>query len=104
MRESDIQALILIYITSLPNTYAYRMNTGAAHDGTRMVRYGIPGQADIFACMHGRFVAIEVKTATGRQSKAQQQWQQNVERAGGIYILARSVEDVRVRLEREGVV
>lgn len=102
--ESDTQALILIYVTSLPQTFAYRMNTGAASDGSRFVKYGIPGQPDIFACIRGRFVGIEAKTAVGRQSEKQKIWQRNLERAGGIYILARSVDDVRVRLEMEGLV
>ena len=72
--------------------------------GGRFVTFGIPGQPDIFAIIRGRFVGIEVKTATGRQSKDQQNWQRNCERAGGLYILARSVDDVRVMLEKEGLV
>ena len=102
--EHDIQALILIYVTSLPDTFAFRMNTGKARMGGRFVTFGIPGQPDIFAIIRGRFVGIEVKTATGRQSKDQQNWQRNCERAGGLYILARSVDDVRVMLEKEGLV
>ena len=104
MTESDIQALILIYLTSLPDTYAQRQNTGAAHDGKRMVRYGVPGQADILCCMKGRFIEVEVKTKTGRQSEAQKQRDRNITKAGGIYILARSVEDVKERLKKEGLV
>lgn len=104
MTEADIQALILIYLTSLPDTYAQRQNTGAAHDGKRMVRYGVPGQADILCCMKGRFIEVEVKTKTGRQSEAQKQRDRNITKAGGIYILARSVEDVKERLKKEGLV
>lgn len=104
MTESDIQSLILIYLTSLPETYAYRQNTGAAHDGRRLVRYGVPGQADIFCIIKGRFVAVEVKTNTGRQSDKQKLWQRNVERAGGIYILARSVDDVTRALASHGLI
>ena len=102
--EHDIQALILIYVTSLPYTFAFRMNTGKARMGGRFVTFGIPGQPDIFAIIQGRFVGIEVKTVVGRQSKDQKNWQRNCERAGGLYILARSVEDVRVTLEKEGLI
>ena len=104
MTEADIQSLILIYLTSLPDTYAQRQNTGAAHDGRRLVRYGVPGQADILCCMKGRFIEVEVKTKTGRQSEAQKQRERNITRASGIYILARSVEDVQNRLMEEGLV
>lgn len=102
--EHDIQSLILIYITSLPHTFAFRMNTGKARMGGRFVTFGIPGQPDIFAIIRGRFVGIEVKTATGRQSKDQKNWQRNCERAGGLYILARSVDDVRVVLSLAGLI
>ena len=102
--EHDIQSLILIYVTSLSETFAFRMNTGKARMGGRFVTFGIPGQPDIFAIIQGRFVGIEVKTETGRQSKDQKNWQRNCERAGGIYILARSVDDVRIVLEEAGLV
>ena len=102
--ESDIQALILIYVTSLPGSFGFRMNTGAVQDSGRFIRYGVPGQPDIFLILKGRFIGIEVKTRTGRQSEAQKQWQRNCERAGGLYILARSVHDVEVRLREEGLV
>ena len=103
-RESDIQAAILIYVTSLPGSYGFRMNTGAVKDGDRFIRYGVKGQPDIFLILKGRFVGIECKTKTGRQSNDQKNWQRNCERAGGIYILARSVDDVRDRLIMEGLV
>lgn len=103
-KESDIQSAILIYVTSLPGSFGFRMNTGAVQDGNRFIRYGLPGQPDIFLILNGRFIGIEVKTKTGRQSEAQKNWQRNCEHAGGIYILARSVEDVIERLRKEGLV
>ena len=42
----------------------------------------------------GRAFAIEVKTAKGQQREAQKNWQKAWEKRGGIYVLARSVEDV----------
>lgn len=43
----------------------------------------------------GRFFAIEVKAPKGKQSDEQASFQKAVENAGGIYILARSLEDVQ---------
>ena len=40
------------------------------------------------------FVAVEVKTATGRQSEPQKKWQKAVEKLGVKYILARSENDI----------
>lgn len=42
----------------------------------------------------GQFLAVEVKSDTGRQSEAQRNFQQMVEAFGGLYILARRVDDL----------
>lgn len=42
----------------------------------------------------GRFLAIEVKGPKGKQSDEQAEFQKAVEAAGGIYCLARSLQDV----------
>ena len=67
---------------------------------TYTIRVGRPGQADIIGILspEGTFLAIETKSATGPQRSKQKTYQNVVEKFGGIYILARSVDDVRARL------
>ena len=72
--------------------------------GASKVRYGLGlGSADLVGCYKGRFVAIEVKrpaapgSRQGEQTPEQKAWQRAVEQAGGLYALARSVDDA-VRL------
>ena len=72
----------------------------------RTVNIGIKGSSDLMAVkptvitpeMVGQtlavFVAVEVKTATGRQSEPQKKWQNAVEKLGVKYILARSENDI----------
>ena len=72
----------------------------------RTVNIGIKGSSDLMAVkptvitpdMVGQtlavFVAVEVKTATGRQSEPQKKWQNAVEKLGVKYILARSEDDI----------
>ena len=49
-----------------------------------------PGTADISAIIHGKSVKIEVKIGRDRQSPAQRHYQEQVERAKGIYFIATS--------------
>jgi Holliday junction resolvase len=51
---------------------------------------GIP---DLEAVKNGKTVYIEVKKPSGRQSKHQKKFQSEVERHGGNYEIARSLED-----------
>jgi len=51
------------------------------------------GTADISATIRGRSVKIEVKYGNDRQSDAQKQYQESIEKAGGIYIIARTFDD-----------
>jgi hypothetical protein len=54
------------------------------------------GASDIVACLppYGRFVAIETKQAKGKQRGAQARYQHNIEKAGGIYVLAKNIDDL----------
>jgi hypothetical protein len=59
------------------------------------VRFGVPGQADISGILvGGRRLEIEVKGPTGRMSDQQRKFRAMIECFGGLYILARSVDDV----------
>lgn len=49
---------------------------------------GVRGSADISATIGGRSVKIEVKIGADRQRPDQKQYQQDIERAGGIYVIA----------------
>ena len=72
------------------------VGVGRSLNGNRVLRWGLKGSADIIGIgFGGRFVAIEVKTGKARQSEQQKCFQQMIQNMGGIYIVARSVQDVR---------
>ncbi len=81
MSEQTIQRRILEYLTT----------QGWA---VKIVTCNKRGTPDILACIEGRFVAIEVKAPRGRLSKVQEVQLAKIERAGGITIVARSVDAV----------
>ena len=51
------------------------------------------GSADISATIRGRSVKIEVKVGRDRQSDAQVEYQRQVEKAGGIYMIVTCFDD-----------
>ncbi len=54
---------------------------------------GTKGTADISATIRGRSVKIEVKYGKDRQSDAQKQYQEMIEKAGGTYYIAKNFDD-----------
>lgn len=54
----------------------------------------LKGLSDLSALKEGMTIYIEVKTSKGKQSEYQKQFQQEIESHGGVYILARGIDDV----------
>lgn len=92
-------AEILIAFGSGYDLRIWPNNTGALQVGERFVRFGLKGSADILGIARGGIMlAIEVKTGSGKQTTQQLAFQRMVEHYGGIYVLARSITDVAVKL------
>lgn len=89
--ESAILSEVLVAVSALPYGMFWRNNTGSLPGANgRWIRFGVVGSPDILGCYHGQFVGIEVKNATGALSMPQKRFRETLERAGGIYIVARS--------------
>lgn len=94
MKESQLQDRIRLALGRVDGLCLWRNNIGVAEMRGYKVRFGVggPGGADLLGLYRGRFVAVEVKTETGRQSEEQRVFQKLVEKLGGIYVVLRSVE------------
>ena len=93
--ETNIMNAIMVAL-SAAGCLMWRQNTGAMRDpSSRLVRYGLcTGSSDLVGVAHdGVFLAVEVKTPTGRVSPAQTAFIAAVRRHGGRAGVARSVED-----------
>lgn len=95
MKESEIQKAIIEYLT-LKRVFHYRNNSGGFKNEktNHFYRFGTPGSPDIVCVFKGQYVGIEVKKPGGKQNPNQIQFQKDLEKAGGMYVLAYSLDEV----------
>ena len=98
--ERAIQRAILLWLRANGCLVAVT-DAGAAYRAGAFFGDAIPaGWPDITGLLpNGRFIGVEVKTKRGRQSDAQKRIEQEIRKRDGIYVLARSVEDVQREIE-----
>lgn len=106
VKESWIEAQIHHYL-SLKGIFAWKAKTVGTYDPVKKI-FRKPGAnymrgvSDILGVLDGgRTLAIEVKTPTGRVSPEQKTFIEQVNKRGGLAFVARSVEDVKAKLEKE---
>lgn len=93
-QENKVQKEIQDY---LENIGAYRFKV----HGEIFMRAGIP---DIIACLKGRFIGIEVKDGTNKPSELQKAHGRQIKKAGGIFGVAYSVDDVKKLLQENNLI
>jgi hypothetical protein len=92
--ERDIQQSICEYLTARRHFF-WRNNTGAAKlEGGRFIRFGTPGSPDLIVVHVGRPYFLEVKRPGTYQSPDQKTFQAAAEKAGALYAVVRSIDDV----------
>ena len=82
MTEQQLQSRILHYLNA-KGAYNVKVITAS--------KAGVP---DILCCYKGQFIGIEVKVGRNKPSALQEYNLKAIEQAGGIGILAYSIEDV----------
>ena len=98
--ERTVQKAILIYLRARGCLVAVT-DAGAAYRAGSFGADTVPaGWPDITGLLpDGRFIGVECKSLTGRQSPVQKQMEEAIRKCNGIYVLARSVEDVQQAIE-----
>ncbi|WP_167958535.1 VRR-NUC domain-containing protein [Anaerosporobacter faecicola] len=86
MKEADIVKAIMKFLKTLPNCFAWKEHGGM---------YGTAGIPDIIACIDGKFYGFEVKTDIGKPTKLQESTIRKINKAGGIAVVVRSVDEVK---------
>ena len=96
MSESQIQSDIRIALGLVGDLRMFRNNVGVAKQDNTRVRYGLcTGSSDLIGILApaGRFVALEVKTDTGKLTPEQTRFLAMVRALGGFATVVRSVPD-----------
>lgn len=88
MKEKIIENKIKKYLKSI-GAYFVKQH------GNAFVKSGIP---DILVCYHGAFIGIEVKNEKNKTTLLQDHNLSEIKKAGGIAVVARSVEDVKEKI------
>jgi len=100
--EVDLQRAIMERLALIPGLVLWRSNCGAAKKPGRYVKYGIPGQGDLIGLLpNGRFLSIEVKIPGGPIRPEQVAFGARVNSAGGLWFVARSVDEAVIRVMEE---
>ncbi len=85
MKESDMVRVILKYLKTVPNCFAWKEHGGM---------YGTAGIPDIIACIDGRFYGFEVKTEVGKPTALQEATIRKIRSAGGTAVVVHSTDEV----------
>ena len=91
--EKQVMKAVFDYLVA-NRIFCWRNNSGAFRTDKRFIHFCAAGSPDIIAVHRGRFIGIECKGSKGRQTPQQKQFQEAIELSGGIYILAKSIDDV----------
>src|SRR5256885_69646 len=96
-KETEIQAAILDYL-AMRGHFVIRLNNQPIFDPTRKIFRKLPkhtpkGLADILVIRKGQPVFVEVKSEKGKPSQDQLDFGRDAFLAGGMYLVARSIDD-----------
>jgi len=102
--EKDIQNACMDFLNAY-KIFFWRNNTGAFKTEVGgFYRFGYPGSPDIIAIHKGKFIAIECKTKTGKQTVRQKEFEEKTTKAGGIYLLVRSSYELEEKLKKYRII
>jgi hypothetical protein len=103
--ENRVKAEVLKYL-KLRRVYCWNNPSGAVEIRPgKWMRFGKVGSSDILGCLPGgRFLAIECKAEKGRLSGVQREFLNEIERLGGLAMVARSFQEVDLALREAGYV
>jgi penicillin-binding protein-related factor A (putative recombinase) len=105
MTEKQIENEILNFLKTM-GVFCWKNQSVGIFDPVKKVYrksnnvHHIKGVADILGIIHGRFLAIEVKSETGSLTTEQKIFLKTINDEGGVAFVARSVEQTLLNLKQ----
>ncbi len=84
--ESIVQTRIINYLKTVPGLHYFKVAQGP---------YSRGGVSDIICCYQGQLLAIEVKRPGGKPTVLQEKFIHDIRAAGGVAIIASSLDEVK---------
>lgn len=92
--EKATQHAVLEYL-AMKRIFHWRNNSGATiTQRGHFMRFGAVGSPDIFAIHNGVIYGFEIKDVKGKLSDSQKAFREGMNKAGGQYLVIRSIDDV----------
>lgn len=95
--EKDVKLTVFEYLEyrryhwwATNNTGTYNKKSGFRRT-PKWFKKGVP---DANLLLNGTYYAIELKSSFGTQTKDQEEFQRKTEKAGGVYLIVRSIDDL----------
>lgn len=111
MKEQELVNLVISYLT-LAGHFVWRNNSGVVkaestnrygQHKTRMWRAGLTGSSDVLGVSkNGKFIAIECKIGKNKPTLHQEVFLEEVNKRGGIAVVAYDIKDIEFLCKREG--
>lgn len=99
-QHSALIQAVLNYLSLVPGCLAWQQDSMGVWDAKRQIyrkrqsKYTVRGLSDVFAVYRGVPLGLEIKTGSGTPNDNQVEFWQLLERAGGLYFVIRSLDDV----------
>ena len=108
MSEAEIQQECIVYFRNKycrkgldPRYCIFSVPNEAGYKNKQFVSTGLlPGVSDVIAVLPGKVLFLEFKTATGRQSEKQKDFEETVKALGHDYFICRNFEEFVFIIEK----
>lgn len=100
--EKFLQNQIIVYLNENTDGMFWQNDSIGIRGRKRQNRYRPNGVADVLGCIDGQAIAIEVKAPKGKILQSQIQFAERFRRAGGLYYVVYSFEDLSELVKTNG--